>query len=294
MRSNPRSNPAPRARRAGAPAPTRRRAAAARRRQQAVRRRRLVLLVGLTGALAVLGVTAFNLTGSDGEPTAPATTQARAVPAAEGTPPAQPPAPEPAPTPSPTPVEVVEKGKGTFSTVQANGPVVGKGSTLRKYKVEVEDGIGIDAATATDQVQKILADKRGWTADGKHSFQLVASGPANFSVKIASPDTVDAVCGKAGLNTGGEVNCNVGDAVMVNTKRWTIGSPQFSGPIEEYRALIVNHEVGHFIGHGHEGCGGAGKPAPAMMQQIYGLEGCVSNAWPYTEAGKYISGPARK
>ncbi|MFI5528820.1 DUF3152 domain-containing protein [Kitasatospora sp. NPDC051853] len=293
MRSNPRSTPAPRGRRAAAPAPSRRRAAAARRRQQAARRR-LVLLVGLTGALAVLGVTAFNLYGSDGEPSAPATTQARAVPAAEAPAPAQPPVPAPSPTPAATPTAVVEKGKGTFSTVRANGPVVGKGATLRKYKVEVEDGIGIDAATATDQVQKILADKRGWTADGKHSFQLVASGPADFSVKIASPGTVDAVCAKAGLNTGGEVNCNVGEAVMVNTKRWTVGSPQFSGPIEEYRALIVNHEVGHFIGRGHEGCSGAGKPAPAMMQQIYGLEGCVSNAWPYGADGKYISGPPRK
>jgi hypothetical protein len=77
-----------------------------------------------------------------------------------------------------------------------------------------------------------------------------------------------------------------------NSKRWNTGSPQFSGPLDEYRALIVNHEVGHRIGHGHETCPGPGKPAPAMMQQIYGLKGCTPNAWPYSADGTYLSGPS--
>ncbi len=111
-------------------------------------------------------------------------------------------------------------------------------------------------------------------------------------MKIASPDTADRICAEGGLDTRGEVNCDVGAQVVVNIKRWNTGSPQFAGPIEEYRALIVNHEVGHRIGHGHETCPGKGKPAPAMMQQIYGLKGCVANAWPYSDKGAYLGGPA--
>ena len=143
------------------------------------------------------------------------------------------------------------------------------------------------------RVHAILGHERGWTADGSTGFRLVGPDePADFMVRIATPGTVDDICGQYGLDTGGEVNCRVGESVMVNLKRWMTGSPEFSGPVEEYRALIINHEVGHFLGHGHEGCPGPGAPAPAMMQQIKGLDGCVANAWPYDENGEYLSGPA--
>lgn len=156
----------------------------------------------------------------------------------------------------------------------------------------MEDGSGVDPAAAAAQIQAILADPRGWTSDRHNGFQLVSSGAYDFTVKIATPDTVDSICGAGGLDTHGEVNCDVGPQVVVNLKRWNTGSPQFDGPIDEYRALIVNHEVGHRIGHGHETCPGRGKPAPAMMQQIYGLKGCVANAWPYSPTGGYLGGPA--
>jgi hypothetical protein len=157
--------------------------------------------------------------------------------------------------------------------------------------VEVERGTGVSAADAAHEIESILGDRRSWIADGHDAFQLVSGGRYDFVVEIASPDTVDRICGAAGLHTHGEVNCDVGEQVVVNLKRWQTGSPQFPGPLHEYRALIINHEVGHRIGHGHEGCPGAGLPAPAMMQQIDGLHGCVANAWPYDSHGRYLSGP---
>jgi Protein of unknown function (DUF3152) len=182
-------------------------------------------------------------------------------------------------------------GNGVFTTASASGKSDGTG-TPRRYKVQVEQGTGVSATDAAQEIEGILADPRGWTADGKDAFQLVSGGSYDFEVKIATPTTVDKICGAAGLHTHGEVNCDVGAQVVVNLKRWQTGSPEFPGPLHDYRALIINHEVGHRIGHGHEGCPGPGRPAPAMMQQIDGLHGCVANAWPYDSHGTYLGGPS--
>lgn len=200
------------------------------------------------------------------------------------------PAGSPSATKHPKPPTVPASGSGSFSTANASGNASGHG-TVRRYKVEVEGGIDLSAGDAAHEVAAILADPRGWTADGHDAFQLVSSGQADFVVKIATPHTVDVICGAAGLLTRGEVNCDVGSTVVVNLKRWMLGSPEFTGPIEGYRALIINHEVGHRIGHGHEGCPGPGKLAPVMMQQIKGLNGCKANEWPYDSHGRYIKGP---
>jgi hypothetical protein len=195
-------------------------------------------------------------------------------------------------TASPTkgPASGPASGNGTFTTADASGRPAGTGR-IRRYKVQVEQGAGVSAEDAAHEISGILADPRSWTADGHDAFKLVASGPYDFEIKIATPGTVDRICGAAGLHTHGEVNCDVGDQVIVNLKRWNTGSPEFPGPISDYRALIINHEVGHRIGHGHEGCPGPGRPAPAMMQQIDGLHGCVANAWPYDAHGHYLAGP---
>ncbi|CAG7649240.1 DUF3152 domain-containing protein [Actinacidiphila bryophytorum] len=199
--------------------------------------------------------------------------------------------PSPSRTPSaPPPMSVPKSGTGTFSIAKADGSASGHG-LIRRYKVEVEGGISLSATDAAHEIAAILANPRGWTADGHDGFQLVSSGRADFVIKIATPDTVDDICGAAGLLTRGEVNCDVGATVVVNLKRWMLGSPEFDGPIEGYRALIINHEVGHRIGHHHEGCPGPGRPAPVMMQQIKGLKGCTANQWPYDSHGRYISGP---
>ncbi|MFF8975020.1 DUF3152 domain-containing protein [Streptomyces sp. NPDC014995] len=182
-------------------------------------------------------------------------------------------------------------GPGTFTTAPGGSAKVGQGTVLR-YRVEVEDGLKLSAAAVAEQVEGILADRRGWTADGRSAFQRVSGGSTDFVVRVATPGTVDKICGQYGLDTGGEVNCSVDKNVMVNLKRWELATPVYAKDVTSYRALIINHEVGHFLGHGHVTCPGPGKPAPAMMQQIKGMHGCVPNVWPYDGEGRYVTGPA--
>lgn len=181
-------------------------------------------------------------------------------------------------------------GPGTFTGAHATGRVVGKGP-LRRYSVQVENGINLSARQAAAEIQAVLAHPRGWAAHGRGSFQLVADDP-DFTIKIATPDTADRLCASVG-DTRGELNCEVKDGVVVNLRRWKLGSPTFDGPPAAYRHLIINHEVGHEIGiRGHLGCPGEGKLAPVMMQQIKGLDGCRSNAYPYDADGRYVDGPS--
>ncbi|MFI5666626.1 DUF3152 domain-containing protein [Streptomyces sp. NPDC051704] len=191
----------------------------------------------------------------------------------------------------PTAGKTPQSGPGTFAASSRSGQPQGKGPA-RKWRIEVEEGSGVDANAAAQSVEKILGDPRGWIKDPAYGFQLVGAGqPVDFTVKIATPTTTDRLCEVETPELIGETNCRAGHTVVVNLKRWLEGSPQFKGAVEEYRALIVNHEVGHEIGRDHETCPGPGKPAPAMMQQIKGLLGCTANAWPFDGNGTYLSGP---
>lgn len=183
-------------------------------------------------------------------------------------------------------------GPGTFTTAGGTSGTVGKGSRVLRYKVVVEDGLDQSATDVARQVEGVLADPRGWTADGSSGFRRVSSGTSDFVVRLATPGTVDEICGRYGLDTRGEVNCSVGQDVVVNLKRWLLATPVYADDVDAYRALIINHEVGHFLGHGHVTCPGAGKPAPAMMQQIKGMHGCTPNVWPYDTKGRLITGPS--
>lgn len=183
------------------------------------------------------------------------------------------------------------KGTGKFARPATSGKVHGHGKLMR-YMVEVEGGLRQDPAAFAKSVDDILADPRGWTAGGKWAFKRVNSGPYDFVVKLASPGTVDKICGAYGMTTEGKVNCSAGKQVVVNLKRWLLLTTYYRGQPEHYHALTINHEVGHRLGFGHMTCSGRGRLAPVMQQQIFGLKGCKINGWPYDRKGRFVKGPS--
>ncbi|MFC7918083.1 DUF3152 domain-containing protein [Streptomyces sp. NPDC057386] len=181
------------------------------------------------------------------------------------------------------------KGSGRFTTVPGTDKAPGKGQKYT-YRVDVEQGLGLDGALFAEAVQKTLNDERSWAHGGKLTFERVDSGDPDFVITLASPGTTAVWCAKSGLDTTEDnVSCDSAstERVMINAYRWAQGSPTFGDRIYAYRQMLINHEVGHRLGHGHVTCDRNGEPAPVMQQQTKFLDHdgihCLPNAWPYPE-----------
>ncbi|MDE3721650.1 DUF3152 domain-containing protein [Nocardiopsis sp. N85] len=173
-------------------------------------------------------------------------------------------------------VKEVDSADGEFSVMKGEGDVMGDGP-LTTFAVEVEKGLPGEAEDFTEAVELILGDPRSWGDDGDRAMQRVDGDDADIRVLLAAPDTVDRMC--APLRTNGYVSCANGNRAIINQNRWVSGVPHFEGDLETYRIYLINHEVGHTLGHGHVFCPGEGEAAPVMQQQTLDLQGCEPNGW---------------
>jgi Protein of unknown function (DUF3152) len=236
--------------------------------------------------VAVLAVAALVLilrpaVGHSGDRAAPAATTTAPSPTPVPTTPTPTPRPTPRPTtpkptPKPTPVTIPASGTGRLVTVPGAAGPTGPGTRLT-YRLEIEGGLPLDGAAVAAQVQRTLTDPRGWQPI-EHVAFVRTPGPASFDLILASPTMVDRLCYP--LDTVGELSCRNGNRVILNAKRWVSAVPWYRGHLDDYRAYLVNHEVGHRLGHGHTSCPAPGAPAPVMVQQSKSLYGCAPNPWP--------------
>jgi hypothetical protein len=192
---------------------------------------------------------------------------------------------EPQRDPAPTDgkVEVPERASGRFAVAPlvpaapGVGRIAPRTAGAERYRVEVERGLPYGAAEFAAAVDATLSDRRSWSGSGSHPLVRVA-GDADFRIVLASPATVDRLC--APLKTRGRVSCRNGFDVVINAWRWQRGAESYGSDLAAYRHYVVNHEVGHALGFGHLPCSGPGEPAPVMLQQTVGLQGCLPNPWP--------------
>jgi hypothetical protein len=177
-------------------------------------------------------------------------------------------------------VKIPEQGPGTFRRAGVDGPKVGaQGARLLRYAVKVEKNLPYDTDETALAIQAILSDRRSWVGSGDWRLELVSDAArADFTIYLATPATVDRYCWP--LRTYGRVSCQAGNRVMLNARRWAFGADAYGSDVGAYRQYLVNHEVGHRLGHYHVGCPGKGKRAPVMMQQTKGVGACKANPWP--------------
>lgn len=189
----------------------------------------------------------------------------------------------------PTSTAVPTSGSGTFTALDVPGAQSTASGRVVRYAIEVEDGIPADRALFAKTVREALLDPRGWQAQDKIRFvnvsakELTAGAKVDVRIRLATPKTVDRLC--APLRTLGRVSCHNGAYTVLNLLRWETGAEAYGKDVARYRLYLVNHEVGHAIGHNHAGCPKPGAPAPVMLQQTLGLKGCTVNTWPTVTKG---------
>ncbi|MEU0147035.1 DUF3152 domain-containing protein [Streptomyces sp. NPDC006288] len=187
---------------------------------------------------------------------------------------------------TPFPLTPDLKASGKFQAVPGLAKAPGKGHKYR-YRIDVEQGLGLDSGLFAEAVQKTLNDDRSWAHNGAMTFERISSGEPDFVITLASPGTTGVWCEKSGLDTTEDnVSCDSAatDRVMINAYRWAQGASTFGADkLLSYRQMLINHEVGHRLGHNHVSCRTPGALAPVMQQQTKTLDldgvKCRPNPW---------------
>ncbi|MGW1991740.1 DUF3152 domain-containing protein [Embleya sp. NPDC001921] len=188
------------------------------------------------------------------------------------------------------PLEPTLRLGGKFVTLPGkdSGPA---GAQRIEYRVEIEEGLALDGALFAAIIRQSLNDPRGWARDGR-VFDRTDGADVSFVVRLSSPGTLHRICSPiVGDTSVSNVSCNATGTpwVMINGWRWAQGSTAYGDDILGYRQMLINHEVGHRLGHQHNTRCGPGGLAPVMMQQTKSREAdngklCVANPWPYPAA----------
>lgn len=144
------------------------------------------------------------------------------------------------------------------------------------YSVRSRGEVDTDVDTFIEHAGRTLADERGWPAANHRFVRVDTDAPTDFVLWLAAPEKVPTFSGSCSQS----YSCRVGSNVIINHDNWKTGTNAFPGELDVYRDMVINHEVGHYLGLGHQYCSAPGEKAPVMMQQSKGVGECEPNPWP--------------
>jgi hypothetical protein len=162
-----------------------------------------------------------------------------------------------------------------LAAIAAAGRASAADTAVIAYSIATRGAVDADLPAFVDAARDAYGDPRGWSLGGAVRFRRVASG-GGLVLWLVAPDEMRTFS----QDCSATWSCRVGRDVVINDARFHGGSPYWTGALDDYRLLLINHETGHWLGFDHDACPSVGALAPVMMQQSKGVGVCVGNPWP--------------
>ncbi|KFI58578.1 DUF3152 domain-containing protein [Bifidobacterium cuniculi] len=165
-----------------------------------------------------------------------------------------------------------------MAKAQETAKASGAAQVTMTYCVSSKGKVGSTDGFA-NAIYRSLNDTKGWPRAGV-TFEPVSEG-CDVTLTLSEPSQVPSFSPMCSA----EYSCRVGSDVIINKKRWDNGVEAWlkaGGTLADYRTMVINHEVGHALGHidNEQTCAGEGQPAPLMQEQSMHLDGCKPNIHP--------------
>ncbi|BDR55088.1 hypothetical protein KIMH_11990 [Bombiscardovia apis] len=180
----------------------------------------------------------------------------------------------------PQPVVLSAQDRDNILTqAQSTAAASGKEQHQFTYCIAGKGDVG-DTTEFEQEVFRTLNDVHGWPRAGA-TFTQGSEGTCDMTVVLSQSQYMTTFSG----GCSNMYSCRVGNQVIINKDRWDGGTEYWlgaGGNMARYKVMVINHEVGHRLGHldNEQTCAGPGQPAPLMQEQSMGLLGCAPNEWP--------------
>jgi hypothetical protein len=127
--------------------------------------------------------------------------------------------------------------------------------------------------------RKYLLHRRGWNSKKGHSIRESCDDPGVI-IHCLSAKEMQKKYGRHEHLRGLSVTDSRGTPIIIDIHagNWYSPPAKFKGTTSQYRAYLINHEMGHALGYGHVELG-EGK-CQLMAQQSKGTAGCSPNGFP--------------
>jgi hypothetical protein len=141
---------------------------------------------------------------------------------------------------------------------------------LKKYKI-------------INKILDVIHDRRGWKKLGykfnyiEYEDYLENNIKLDFIIMFKTNYEINNICHFDGQSCADTLK----NEIYINIENWKKGSSKSKLSLDDYRNMVITHEIGHILGRDHVKPGKKNTKISVMAQQtLLGIGDCKPNCWP--------------